>query len=529
MLREKSLLLAILLVLVMVLVMACGQETVDEPDEPDEVEVAEETTDEDEEPAEPMELVMGLGSDATNLDPRYATDVASANIMNLVYAGLLDWDMDTMEITPYVAREIEIPDDTTYIFHLHEGIKFHDGVELTAHDVKYTYDCLRDPDFGGANLAFYTPIEEIIVHDDYTVEFQLSEPNAPFIYYLAPGIIPQHIAEQEDDDFFIANPVGAGPYIFTEWVPNDYIVLEVFDDYFKGKPTIDTIRFRPMPEVTTRLVELETGGVHLVDGVPPEDVDRLDADPDVIVTFPPGTGFNYFTYHQERAPFNDVRVRQAIAYGIDMETLVNHVFYGQREVAYTPIIPSSWAHNPNVRKFGHEPDKARELLSDAGYPDGLAFELSLSEGEINRETTEIVQHQLGQIGVDVSLYEQEWGAFLDDVLNSDFEMITLGWSGQTDPDRGVYRQFHSTGGHNWHRFSNARVDELLDLAATNTDQDIRQQKYFEIQEILAEEQPYTYISYYVTIAAHRPELQNYVGRCGYFYTRALKDAVLVQP
>ncbi len=518
-LQRKSFWSVVLLALVMVAVMACAPEAVEDPDDPDPVSV---------EPAEPMELRMGLAADATNLDPRHATDVYSANISNLVYAGLLDWDMETMEITPYVARKIEIPTDTTYIFHLHEGIKFHDGVELTAEDVKFTYDCLRDPDFGGVNLAFYEPIQEINIIDDYTVEFKLDEPNAPFLYYLAPGIVPKHVAEAEDEEFFTSNPIGAGPYVFVEWVPNDHIVLEAFDDYFGGRPTIDRITFRPIPEVTTKLVELETGGVHLVDGVPPEDVDRLDDDPEVNVTFTPGTGFNYFTYHQQSPPFDDVRVRQAVAYGIDMEALVDHVYHGFREVAYSPIIPTSWAHNPDVRKFGYEPEKAKVLLDEAGYGDGLEFQLKSSEGEVTRELCEIVQHQLAEIGVEVALYEQEWGAFLSDILDSDFEMTTLGWSGQTDPDRGVYRQFHSTAGHNWHLYANAQVDELLLLARTNPDQDVRQEKYFEIQRILAEEQPYTYISYYITIAAHRPEVQNYPGRCGYFYTRALRDATLAE-
>ncbi len=513
--------LVLLLAIMMVTVIACAPEAVDEPDEPDVPD----------EPPEPVELRMGLGSDATNLDPRHAHDVASANINNLVYMGLLQWDMETMEIIPYVAKEIEIPDDTTYVFHLHEGIKFHDGTELTAHDVKFTYDCLRDPDYGGINLAFYQPIQEITVIDDYTVQFSLEAPNAPFLYYLAPGIVPKHIA-QEQDDIFVTEPVGSGPYVFVEWVPNDHIVLEAFDDYFGGRPSIDKIVFRIIPEVTTRLVELETGGIHLVDGVPPEDVDRLDAEPDVTVTFTPGTGFNYFAYDCQSAPFEDVRVRQAIAYGIDMETLVDHLFYGYREVAYSPIIPTSWAHNPDVRKFDYEPERAMELLTDAGYPDGLEVQLKLSEGEVTREMCEIVQHQLSEIGVDVALYEQEWGAFLADVMDGDYEMMTIGWSGQTDPDRGVYRQFHSRNwapaGSNFQRYANERVDELLDLARTNPDQEIRREKYFEIQELLAEEQPYTYVSYYVTIAAHRPEVQDYVGRCGYFYTRPLKDATLAR-
>ncbi len=517
---------AVLLLLTMVITVACGTEAVDDPDEDEPEDVTPAT------PAEPTELRVGVAQDATNLDPRLSTDVASANVTNLVYAGLVKWDMDTMEIIPYVAREIEIPDDTTYIFHLHEGVLFHDGVELTAEDVKYTYDTFRDPDFGARNIAFYEPITEITIIDPYTVRFDLSEPNAPFLYYLSPGIVPMHIAEEKGSEFLQTNPVGAGPFVFKEWIPNDRIVVEAFDDYWEGKPAIDTIVLRPIPEVTTKLVELETGGVHVVDGVPPEDVDRLDDDPEIVVTFTPGTGFNYFSYYCAAAPFDDVRVRQAVAYGIDMETLVDHLFYGQREVAYTPIIPTSWAHNPNVRKFGYEPDKAIELLSEAGYPDGLEFELKLSEGEVTREMCEIVQHQLADVGMDVSLLEQEWGAFYQDVLDGDIEMFTIGWSGQTDPDRGVYRQFHSRNwapaGANRQHYAHPRVDELLDLARTNTDQEIRKEKYFEIQEILAEEQPYTYVSYYVTIAAHRPEVQNYVGRCGYFYTWQLKDAILAE-
>jgi len=403
---------------------------------------------------------------------------------------------------------------------------------LTAEDVKYTYDCFRDPDFGAANLAFYEPIEEIEVIDDYTVEFRLSEPNAPFLYYLAPGIIPKHHAQEHGDESLEMEPMGAGPYVFQEWVPNDRIVLEAYDDYFMGRPDIDEIIFRPIPEVSTKLIELETGGVHVVDGIPPEEVERLREEPDVEVTTRPGTGFNYYMYHHQQEPFDDVRMRQAMAYGIDMDTLVDHIYYGIRDVAYSPIIPTSWAHNPDVRKFGYEPDRALELMEESGYGDGIEVEFKHSEGEVTREMVEITQHQLADLDVTLNVHEQEWGAFLEDVLDSEFEMTTLGWSGQTDPDRGVYRQFHSRNwapdGSNNQLYANERVDELLDAARTTVDQDIRKGKYFEVQEILAEEQSYTYISYYVTKAAHRPELQDYDGRCGYFYTLPLRDATLVE-
>jgi len=529
--RRKTWIMSLLAVLmVMAMVAACGPAVDDDPEvdpdpdpdeEPDPVE-----------PDEPTELRMGLAADATNLDPRLATDVYSANINNLVYAGLLTWDDETLEIEPYVAEEIEIPDDTTYIFHLHEGIKFHDGEELTAEDVKYTYDTFRDPDFGARNIAFYEPIDEIVVVDDYTVEFRMEEPNAPFLYYLAPGIIPKHHADEHGDEVLQTEPMGAGPYVFQEWVPNDRIVLEAHEDFFQGELDIDEIIFRPIPEVSTKLIELETGGVHVIDGIPPEEVERLREEPEVEVTVRPGTGFNYFSYHHTEEPFDDVRMRQAFAYGIDMEALVDHVYYGIRDVAYSPIIPTSWAHNPDVRKFGHEPEEAQSLMEEAGYGDGITVDFKHSEGEVTRELVEITQHQLAEIGLNLEVHEQEWGAFYDDVLDGDFEAYTIGWSGQTDPDRGVYRQFHSRNwapeGANRQLYSNERVDELLDAARTNVDQDVREGKYHEIQEILAEDQSYTCISYYVTKAAHRPEVQNYEGRCGYFYTLPLKDATLTE-
>ncbi len=521
--------LAVLLILGMVV--ACGPAVEEEPEDPDVPEDPEEEPEPDE-PDEPTELRMGVAQDATNLDPRLSTDVASANVNNLVYAGLVKWDDETLEIEPYVAKEIEIPDDTTYIFHLHEGIKFHDGVELTAEDVKYTYDTFRDPDFGARNIAFYEPIDEIVVVDDYTVEFQMEEPNAPFLYYLAPGIVPKHHVDEHGEGVLETEPLGAGPYVFQEWVPNDRVVLEAFDDYFMGRPETDTIVLRPIPEVTTKLIELETGGVHVIDGIPPEEVERLREEPDVEVTLRPGTGFNYYSYHHGQEPFDDVRMRQAFAYGMDMDAKVEHVYYGIRDVAYSPIIPTSWAHNPDVRKFGHEPDKAVELMEEAGYGDGLTIDFKHSEGEITREHVEIAQHQLAEIGIDLDIHEQEWGAHYDDILEGRFEAYTMGWSGQTDPDRGVYRQFHTDNwapaGANRQLYSNEEVDELLVLARTNVDTEVREEKYHRIQEILAEEQSYTYISYYVTKAAHRSEVQNYDGRCGYFYTWELKNASLAE-
>ena len=403
-------------------------------------------------------------------------------------------------------------------------------MELTAEDVKYTFDTFRDPEFGARNIAFYDPIEEIIVHDPYTVEFKLAYPSAPIIYYLYAGIVPKHIAEEKGDEYFETNPVAAGPYVFEEWVANDRIVLKAFDDFFEGRPRIDEIVFRPIPETVTRVVELETGGVDAIDDLPPEDVERLKGVSGIEVTIRPGTGFEYYIFDHLTDPWSDKRIRQAFAHGLDRDAIIDHVFFGLREVAHTPILSTSWGHNPDVPKFEYNPDRVMELLAEAGYADGFSTTIGLSESPTRREIVEITQYQMEDYGIDIEILEMEWGAFSAAAVGEDFDGCIRGWSGQTDPDRGLYRQFHSSNwppaGANRQRSSNARVDELLDLARTTSDQEVRQQYYFEVQEIIAEEQNYTTLNYSITLSAHSTDLKGYSGRDGHWYFRELKDAYL---
>ncbi len=510
---------SILFLMIAVLIIGLGACAPEEADDPDP----------DIEPEEPTEVRVAYGADATNLDPRLATDVSSGLVNDLFYDGLVMWD-EELNVQPLVAEDYELTEEV-FTFYLREGVKFHDGKELTAEDVKYTFDTIRDPDFEARNLPLYEPVAEIEIVDDYTVKFHLSEPNAPLIYYLHVGIIPKHIAEEEGDEYLQTNPVGAGPFEFVEWSPNDYIELKANDDYWDGRPHIDKIMFKPIPEDVTRRVELETGGVHIAFPVPPEDVERMQEDPDVDLQEQPGSGFEYISFDHTQPPFDDVRVRQAIAYAIDREEIIDHVYWGLRDVAYSPIIPQSWGHNPDVHKFEFNPEKARELLEEAGYEDGFEIDLKISESDPRREISEILQYELDDFGIDITITEQEWGAFYDDILNMDFDMYILGWGAQTDPDRGLYRQFHSDNfppeGANRQRYSNERVDELLDLARTTMDVEQRKQYYYEIQEILAEDQSYVYLNYTVDFCAVNPELEDFEYQT-YFRLFQLKDARLTE-
>lgn len=471
---------------------------------------------------------VGVGAEATTLDPRHATDVASAQITHLVYAPLVVWD-ENLEIVPVVAESFENPDDQTWVFNLREGVMFHDGVELTSADVAYTYDTMRDPDFGAANIGFYRDIVDIETPDDYTVIFNLEAPNAPFIYYLGVGIVPMHYVEEHGSDHLAQAPMGAGAFEFVEWRTGEQIVLSAFDDYFEGRPAIDEIVVRPIPDTITRTIELEIGGVHVVDNIDPLDAERLAAQDDIDLMRQLDTGFDYIGLHNQMEPFDDVRVRQAIAHLIPREDIVEQVYFGTAQVAYTPIIPQSWAHEEDVVRFDYDPERAMELLADAGYEDGFAMTIDLSENPLRRQIAEILQQEFAQVGIDVSIREREWGAFYDDVLQGNVASFILGWRAQTDPDRGLYRQFHSRNwipeGANRQMYRNERVDELLDEARMVTDFDLRQELYSEAQQIIVEEASYVYILYPENLSAKSPNLQNFT-YSPYFYFRELKDAAL---
>lgn len=471
---------------------------------------------------------VGVGAEATTLDPRHATDVSSSQITTLIYTPLVTWDGE-LNIVLEAAAKLENPDNRTYVFTLKEGILFHDGTEMTSEDVKYTYDTLRDPDFGARNIGFYRPIVDIETPDRYTVIFHLEEDNAPFIYYMNVGIVPKHYVQEYGDDYIASNPIGAGPFSFIEWVPGEYILMEAFDDYFEGRPTIDRVRVRTIPDTITKTVELQTGGVHIIDEIDSIHVGLLERDPSVEVMRVLPTGFDYFGMHNQMAPFDDVRVRQAIAYAIPREDIINHIWYGTASEAYSPIIPHSWANEPQVHRFDYNIEQAKELLVEAGYGDGFEVVLDISDNPLRRQISEIMQQELAKLNIDVTLREREWGAFYNDVLEGNVKFFILGWRAQTDPDRGLYRQFHSSNwvphGANRQAYKNERVDELLDLARAITDVEKRKELYSEAQKIIVEEASYAFIAYPETIAGKLPELQG-ISYCGYFYFRDLKSAWL---
>jgi len=451
-------------------------------------------------------VVVRMASDPATLDPfRVSVDVFAWDLSYAMNGYLFIVGPDG-EFIPDVAESWETPDDQTYVFHLREGVTFHDGVELTADDVIFTFEKNLDPDFGSQwHTGIRDHIESVEKIDDYTVQVNLVETFAPLKYALLFPIVPQHAWEEKGADDFPYNPVGAGPFKFKEWSPDERIVFEAYDDFWGGRPYLDEIEFRNMDYDTALMAFLD------------EDIDVLEVatedlefvkDHDALDIFEtPGTSWSYLGINQTEGPLSDVRVRQAISYAINRQEIIETHFHGTVVPSTGPIVPASWAHNPDVRSYPYNPGAAVRLLREAGYDDGVTIEIKCSTGAVS--IMEIIQDQLSMVGIEVDLQPMEWGLLTEDVLADNFELHYRTWTRQTDPERGINRQFMTDTNTNIAGYSNPRVDELAEKAVRTLDIDERRDYYFEIQEILAEDLPVIFLWHGIHRIAYNNRVQNY--------------------
>ena len=496
------------------------------------------------------QIIIGSIADASLLNPVIEGDSASYDINYWVFDSLIRLD-ENLQPQPVLAEDWEVSEDgTTLTFNLKEGVLFHDGVEFTAEDVKFTimsimdyksntlkrpyYDSLLGADeymariseldsqradeeisseeFTEAAEAAFAEFQEaggIVINNPYQIEFNLAEPFAPFITVgLDLGIVPKHLLEGVDinETDFNSNPVGTGPFQFVEWNRDDRIVLEAFDDYHEGRPYLDRVIYRIIPDQSVQVTEVRTGGINFMSQPPPEMVPALEAEPNLQVFQTDTVAYTYMGFQLTEPLFQEVELRQAFSYAVDMESIVDNILLGYGQEAIGPFPESMWAHNPDVRRFPYDPDKAREMLADLGWElnddgilerDGelLSFTLETNQGnELREQMVVIIQEQLSQIGVDVSVSLSEWPSFVDRLLAANYEAVVVGWTGTADPDGYGYTVWHSSQfpGRNTSQYANERVDYLLEQARREMDLEARKEYYFEFQEILAEEQPYLF-------------------------------------
>jgi peptide/nickel transport system substrate-binding protein len=462
---------------------------------------------------DPNTLVMLIESSPTNLDPRIGVDAQSERIDNLIFDDLLSRG-DNLDVAPGLAERWEIPDPLTYVFHLHHPVTFHDGRPLTARDVKWTFDSLLTGKIRSAKAAAYRFVDRIDAPDDSTVIFHMKEPDAALLWNLSDGAIG--IVPFNSGNEMTIHPVGSGPFKFVSSEIDKEVVIERNNDYWGEKAKLPRVRFAVVPDATTEALELRKGtGDLTINALTPDTVHILERESNLAVEHAPGTEIQYLGFNLRDPILKDVRVRQAIAYAIDRQPMIQYLWGGWAQPARSVLPPQSWAYNGDVPAYDHNPEKAQALLDAAGYPatNGVRFHITMktSTTESTRLMVAVIQQQLREVGIALDIRSFESATFLADIINGAFQLYGLRWvGGNQDPD--IFYVFHSSrfppNGANRGHYSNPKVDALIDQARREVDQNTRKSTYAELQRILAEELPYIDLWYLDNVLVHNQRVRN---------------------
>jgi peptide/nickel transport system substrate-binding protein len=463
---------------------------------------------------DPNTVVMIIESSPSNLDPRVGLDAQSERIDDLIFDDLLTRDAH-LNIAPGLAERWDVPDPLTYIFHLRPGVKFHDGRSLTARDVKWTFDSLLQGKIRSVKSAVYRFVDHIDARDDHTVVFHLKEPFATLLWNLSDGAIG--IVPYGSGDEISRQPIGTGPFHFVGAEQDKEVVIARNNDYWGVKPQLQRVRFVVVPDTTTRALELRKGSADIaINALTSDMVLTLERDPNLAVLHAPGTVLAYLAFNLRDPILKDVRVRQALAYAIDRRPMLEYLLRGLARPANSVLPPESWAYNGDVPAHDHNPERARQLLEQAGYPvvNGVRFHLTMkaSTEESTRLMAAVLQQQLREVEIALDIRTFEFATFFSDVSHGLFQLYSLRWiGGNEDPDIFEYI-FHSAkfppNGANRGYFADPRVDALIDQARHELDQRARKQIYAEIQRTLADQLPYIDLWYFDNVLVHSKRVRN---------------------
>ena len=454
----------------------------------------------------------------TNLDPRIGTDAQSQHLDGLIFDGLVALDAQ-MNIVPDLAERWESPDPRTYVFHLRQGVKFHDGRALTSADVKFTFDSLMSGALNSLKRGTFPMLESVEAPDAATVVFHLREPSASFVWNLtkmAMGIVPAGSGQE-----VARNPIGTGPFRFVSMTTDEEIVLERNTDYFGGAPKIERVRFRVVPEAIVRALELRKGTADIggVTSLTPDMVVALEKEPNIVADEQPGTVIAYIAFNFDDPTLAHREVRQALAYATDRATMIRYLLRGQARAAASLLPPNHWAYEPNVQQYGYDPAQAERLLDAAGFPrgpDGVRFHLTLktSTEESARLLAQVLADQWKRVGVALDLRPLESATFLSDVGRGSFQLYTFRWVGAND-DPDIFDYVFSSkrmppNGANRGHYRNPTLEALLDQERVEMDREKRKAILSEIQRIVAQDEPYINLWYVDNVCVHRTRVTGIV-------------------
>ena len=463
-------------------------------------------------------LVEASIGDISGLIPNITSDSSSHEIGSLIYSNLVRTNKD-LEVEGELAERWDISrDELTITFHLRKGVKWHDGEEVTTEDVDFTYRYMIDPKTPTAYAESFRQVRRAEVVDRYTYRVTYDKPYAPGLLSWGIWILPRHILEpawKAGVDLRTTQqnrrPIGSGAYRFVEWKTGEKVVLESNHDYFEGRPYINRVVYRIIPDPSTIFLELKAKNIDMA-GLTPIQFRRQTEYPAFQKAFHRyqylANGYAYLGFNLRDPRFEDRRARQAIAHAIDKQEIIDGVLLGLGRPAVGPYKPGTWWYKADVKTFPFDPERSKALLAEVGWKPGsdgilekdgkpFSFTIRTNQGNLVRQqTAEIIQRRLKAIGIDVKIHVVEWAAFINTFIRKkDFETIILGWGLGLDPDQ--YDIWHSskTGSEELNHISykNPKVDELLEAGRRTFDRTKRKAIYGELQEILAEDQPVVFL------------------------------------
>ncbi|HUK40557.1 MAG TPA: ABC transporter substrate-binding protein, partial [Candidatus Acidoferrales bacterium] len=461
-------------------------------------------------------LTIGIESNPLLLDPRYATDANSVRVSGLIYNSLLRAD-EKSQLQLELAQSWRMLDDRTYLFEVRPGVRFHNGKELTAEDIKYTYESVLDPKNQSPKRGLFKQLEAVDQVGPFKIRFRLSSPYAPFLEQLTLGIVPAGSASEPLSNG--APPPGSGPFVLDSVDSGEKITLSAYPHYWENRPKIAGLVVKVVPDAMVRVLEFKKGSIDfLQNDIEPDMLPWLKKNTDADIEENQGTTFQYIGINLTHPILKQRKVREAIACAIDREAIIRHLLKGLGTPASGVLSPLNWAYEPTVDNWPYNPKRAKRLLDEAGFPDPDGdgpqprFRLSFKTTNIDlrKRIAEALKDQLQRVGIDLEIRSYEWGTFYSDIKKGDFHLYSLAWVGVLDPDI-YYQIFHSASvppeGDNRGRYSNATIDELLEKGRTVTDINERKRIYSQIQKVIAADLPYIPLWWWKNVVVKKPSVQ----------------------
>ena len=478
-------------------------------------------------------LVMGRGGDSVGLDPALEDDGESFKVCDNLYDTLVQYKQESTDLEPGLAETWETsPDGLTWTFHLRKGVKFHDGTDCNADAVVFSLRRQYDETLPAhrvegvfkywKSMSMSDIVRDVRAPDPLTVVIELKQPNAPFLSNLAMNfcaIVSPAAVQKHGKDYF-KNPCGSGPFRFREWIKDDRIVLERNPDYWAGAPKLDRLVFRCIPDNAVRLLELKKGTIDGTDNLIPDFLSEIQQDPNLRFTSQPGMNVGYLALNMDRPPFDNLKVRQAVNHALHKKALVDNLFQGLATPAKNPIPPTMWGYDDDIQPYAYDPAKARDLLAEAGFPNGFQTELwAMSSPRPYMpqplKIAQAIQADLNAVGIQAKLVTWEWGTYLDKVENGGHPMALLGWIGDNgDPDNFLYVLLDKTvaaskPSQNIAFYRSDELHEILVEARQVSDHARRAALYRKAQEIIHRDAPWVPLVHTTQTAAFRQKVRGF--------------------